>query len=273
MDEKMKKMFLILALVLVGVASIGQAALFTEGFEGYAADSYFAEPGTGPVNGWYTPEVHYVYQYWALHVKAVAANSAWGGSPGSKYAELWGWNDIPYLMNYFNTFSVGGNSYAGSIGHDLTGSGIGFKWDAYSNPSSTMSFIVNDQASYSPISVELGSSGLIIGGVNKGGLEALGLTNDDRFRRYELLNVSVAAQTFDFKISEWDTATSSFVQKYSTTGLGFARANVTSLTSFTAYIGTPGYTFVALDNFQVVPEPATLATLFLGSMLIFRKKK
>lgn len=188
-------------------------------------------------------------------------------------------DSVPRLINYFSNRITGSStSVTGSLGGNLTGSGISFSFDINSR------FLQNQRVEF------YSNTGQRAFGLEKRFDTPLRYFADttvildtsewafqnNTWYRFSFDNVDIDAGTWDFTVSRWNTSTESFDATISRTGLAFENAvsNLGEMHIYHNAEGTNGGTNI--DNFSVIPEPATIGLLFgLGifGFILWRRRK
>ncbi len=272
----MKKIRLNIAIIAISVCmTCGAAhAMFVDNFESYGNPGDAFPTAAAKSNGWYagvsgTSEVR-------LSGSGGTSPSNVLGSPfgdaGSVCAYTYRPNGQPQanLVNYFADNEALG--VTGSVGYNLTGSGIGFQWDGYFTHSHNPTWRLYDSAGN--VAVELMirfNRYLRINGTDIEEIfvgETAGVYN---WVQFKVANIDIDNGTFDLDLLRWINGESP-VSLYSQTGVSFQN-NVTDLAQWWSYNNAGTATCrTYTDNFIITPEPATLALLGIGGLLIRKRK-
>ncbi len=160
------------------------------------------------------------------------------------------------LNNYFADNSTLG--VTGSLGYNLTGSGIEIKWDGYFTHSHNPTWRIYDSAGIVAIEVMMRFNRQIrINGVDMGEVLAGAVSGTYYWMQFQVTNINVDTNTFDFSLLNWIDDQTPPVSLYSQTGVSF-KTGVTDLARWFSFNNAAAAAMTYTDNFEVVP-PARIA--------------
>jgi hypothetical protein len=270
MMEKIKVLMAVAAITACLTAGVVQAApMFADNFEGYSLGTIST---VGNENGWYATNITDT-----KYVDVVTGNSPFGQDGDSQRVQIGRTGSIdsnqPRLHNYFADNA--GLGVTGSVGSNLTGSGVAVSWDALItsyNQQPKWEIFNNAGVAVIDFQVRYNTKQLrYFDGTTQVDVTTGYQFVDNVWYHFEISNIDVENGKWDLNIFAWDAQSGTGIKVVSLSDLGFYSGS-TSLNHFRMHSHSQSAHNLYIDNFQVVPEPCTLALIGLGGLLIRKKK-